>query len=212
MLFSQLLCIIQSRTFKMKITKKKIFYLTLSCVLGFYILNSFTIYRYSSVYSEMPSDIAIVLGAGSNNGKVSPVFRERINHSIYLYQTNIVDKILITGGFGEGQKTSDSKAGQQYAINKGIPISDIIIEEKSRYTIENLIQSKIIMDSMKIETALIVSDPLHMKRSIELAKNLNISCKPSPTKTTMYQSKFPKLKSLLYESFYYSLGMINGNN
>ena len=196
------------------ITKKyrQILLLILLVFLVFFITNAITIYNYSFEYSEEKSDAAIVLGAGTDNGQLSPIFKERINHSIYLFNENIVEIILLTGGYGVGQKQSDSEIAKQYLLSQDIPNEAIVIEEKSRYTIENLIESVQIMDSLGLKSALIVTDPLHMKRSIDLAKKLKINCKPSPTKTTMYRSFFPKTKSLIYEAFYYSIGQITGKN
>ncbi|MBO0592240.1 YdcF family protein [Cellulophaga sp. E16_2] len=168
-------------------------------------LNSVRIYNYSFEYNEHKSDVAIVLGAGTNNGKLSPVFKERINHSVLLYNKGIVEKIILTGGFGKGQKQSDSKTAKYYAIENGIPENKIIVEEKSKYTTENIEQSKQIMDSLGIKNALLVSDPIHMKRAMKIAKYYGIDCNPSPTKTTMYKSTYPKTKQLLYETFYFSL-------
>mgnify|MGYP003835132103 CR=1 FL=1 len=37
----------------------------------------------------------------------------------------------MTGGFGEGETISDSQAAMNYANEKGIPKSKILIEEKS---------------------------------------------------------------------------------
>ncbi len=181
-------------------------------ILSYFTLNGIKIYRYSFNYSEEKSDVAIVLGAGTSNGKLSPIFKERLNHSIYLYESDIIKMIVLTGGYGKGQKLSDSEIAKKYLLAQKIPAEVILIERKSRYTVENLMESKQIIDSLGLESALIVSDPLHMKRSIELAKKLGVNCKPSPTKTTMYKSFFPKAKSLLYETFYYSLGEIAGKN
>ncbi|MFT5780463.1 MAG: uncharacterized SAM-binding protein YcdF (DUF218 family) [Crocinitomicaceae bacterium] len=172
--------------------------------------NGIIIYSYSFEYSEEKSDVAIVLGAGTNNGQVSPIFRERINHSIYLFNEKRVQMILLTGGYGDGQSRSDSEIAREYLVNKGVPNEVIIIEKKSRYTVENLKESVHIMDSLGLKSALIVSDPLHMKRSIALAEKFMIDCKPSPTKTTMYRSFLPKAKSLMYETFYYSIDRIIG--
>lgn len=180
--------------------------------LAFFITNAITIYNYSFEYSEEKSDVAIVLGAGTDKGVVSPIFKERLNHSVYLFNENRVDMILLTGGYGDKQNQSDSYLAKHYLLSQGIPNEVILIEEKSRYTIENLSESIKIMDSLGLKSALIVTDPLHMKRSIELAKKIKIDCEPSPTKTTMYRSFFPKTKSLLYEAFYYSLGQITGKN
>ncbi|MBK6551808.1 MAG: YdcF family protein [Flavobacteriales bacterium] len=45
-------------------------------------------------------------------------------------------------------------------LSEGVPIEALIIEEKSRYTIENLIEAKSVMDSLGFTSALLVSDPL----------------------------------------------------
>ena len=187
------------------ILKKKKYIILFGLIIGYFLLNSIKIYNYSFVYSENKSDVVIVLGAGTNDGKLSPVFKERINHSILLYNNGIVNKIILTGGFGKGQKQSDSQTAKYYAIEKGIPEENIIIEEKSKFTKENIEQSKQIMDSLGMKSALLVSDPLHMKRAIKLAENYGILCESSPTKTTMYKSTYPKIKQLLYETFYFSL-------
>ncbi len=113
--------------------------------------------------------------------------------------------IIFTGGFGKGQKLSDSRIAQDYAINKGVPQSAISIEEALKITKQNLEQAKKIMDAAGVKTALLVSDPLHMKRAMKLATNCGIDCKSSPTQTSMYKSAKPKAKQLLYETFYISL-------
>lgn len=171
----------------------------------FYAFNAISIYKFSLVYYETKSDVAIVLGAAINKGQISPVFKERINHSVQLYKRGIIKNIIFTGGVGEGKKIAESSAAKWYAIKNGIPSKHIFIEEKSKITLENLKEAKAIMNANKMKTALIVSDPLHMKRSIYLSRLVKINGKPSPTKTTMYRSFQPKLKSLLYESLYFSL-------
>ncbi len=192
----------------MKKLKKYIKY-TGVALLFFMTINAISIWDYSLEYSEKKSDVAIVLGAGTNNGTLSPVFKERVNQGIYLYKKGLVKKLIFTGGIGENQDVSDSKVAKNYAAQQGVLQDDIIIEEKSRYTHENLTEAKFIMDSLNFSSALIVSDPLHMKRSMELATAANIECESSPTKTSMYQSTIPKLKFLVYETFFYTLGKLS---
>ncbi len=199
---------------KVTLTKKYkiILLLSIVIVLGYFVFNGVKIYIYSFDYSEDKSDVAIVLGAATNSGHLSQVFKERINHSIYLYNAAKVKKIILTGGYGNDQEQSDSEVAKNYLLTQGIPKDVILNEQRSRYTIENLVESKKIMDSLKLKSALIVTDPLHMKRSIGLAEKLQINCKPSPTKTTMYKSFLPKAQFLVYETFFYSLGKIAGKN
>ncbi len=177
-------------------------------LLLFTIFNAINIWHYSLAHSEKISDVAIVLGAGTNNGVLSPVFKERVNHGIYLYKKGVVKKIILTGGKGENQDISDSDVARNYAIQQGIPLKDLLIEESSEYTYENLTEAKSLMDSLNFSSALIVSDPLHMKRSMELAIATNIECESSPTQTSMYQTTIPKLKFLAYETFFYTLGKL----
>ena len=168
------------------------------------VFNAVEIWNYSKIDETAESDVAIVLGAATYDGEVSPVFRERINHAVELYKNGTVKVIIMTGGIGEGNSISDALAGKNYAVSKGVKEEHILIEEKSTITQENLIYSKEIMDNNGYETALLVSDPLHMKRAMLLAENSGIDCNSSPTTTSRYISVKSKIKFLCREVFYYT--------
>ena len=59
------------------------------------------------------------------------------------------------------------------------------------------------MEENDLETAIIVSDPLHMKRSMLMAEDYNINASSSPTTTSMYKSLKTKIPFLLREEFFY---------
>jgi uncharacterized SAM-binding protein YcdF (DUF218 family) len=143
------------------------------------------------------------LGAATTDGVVSPVYRERINHGIWLYENGYVDYLILTGGTGDGNAISDALAAKNYAIGMGIPDHKILIEEQSTITEENLQNAKKIMDENALETAIIVSDPLHMKRAMLMAKDYGITAYTSPTTTSMYKSLKTKIPFLLREEFFY---------
>ena len=162
-----------------------------------------SIWNYGKVDEKSPSDVAIVLGASIWEDGVSPVYRERINHAITLYEDGFVDYIILTGGFGEGSYKSDSQVAKEYALSQGIPEERLLIEEKSTITEENLEFSKEIMVENNLEAAIIVSDPLHMKRSMLMAEDYGINALSSPTTTSMYKSLKTKIPFLLRETFFY---------
>ena len=162
-----------------------------------------SIWNYGKVDEKAPADVAIVLGAAISDGEVSPVYRERINHAITLYEEGTVDFIILTGGFGEGSYKSDSQVAKEYALSQGIPEERLLIEEKSTITEENLEFSKEVMEENDLETAIIVSDPLHMKRAMLMAEDYNINALSSPTPTSMYKSLKTKIPFLLREEFFY---------
>jgi vancomycin permeability regulator SanA len=55
--------------------------------------NAWSIYKYSKVDETRETDVAIILGAALTKDGVSPVFRERINHGIWLYNNKYVKNI-----------------------------------------------------------------------------------------------------------------------
>lgn len=158
---------------------------------------------YGKTDEKCPCDVAIVLGAATTDGEVSPVYRERINHGIWLYNNHYVDYLIFTGGVGEGNTLSDAYAAKEYAIENGIPGDVIFIEELSAITEENLENAKSIMDEKSLDTAIVVSDPLHMKRAMLMANDFGIEAYSSPTPTSMYKSLKTKLPFLAREEFFY---------
>ena len=167
------------------------------------LICAISIISFSKRDEKSKSDVAVVLGAGTTNGEVSPVYRERINHAIWLYENGYVDYLIFTGGFGEKNSVSDSEAAKRYALSRAVPENVIFIEEASTITEENLEQAKIIMDNNSWESAIIVSDPLHMKRAMLMASDQLINARSSPTPTTMYKTPKTKLPFLLREEFFY---------
>lgn len=166
-------------------------------------LSTVSIWTYGDVDEKRATDVVIVLGAGTYNDEVFPIFRERLNHGIWLYQNGYVSKLILTGGYGEGNAHSDAYAAKLYVESQGVPEEDILLEEQSTITQENVENAKRIMDSMSYRTAIIVSDPLHMKRAMSMARHSGIEAYSSPTPTTMYVSNRNKLKFLAREVFSY---------
>ena len=167
------------------------------------IITGVSIAQYGKLDEKAHCDVAIVLGAATSNGEVSPVYRERINHGIWLFENGYVDYLILTGGVGKGNKKSDAYVAKQYVIEKGVPEQVILIEEKSKITEENLEYAKEIMDEFSMDTAIIVSDPLHMKRAMLMASDYGIDAFSSPTPTTMYKSAKTQFPFLAREVFFY---------
>ena len=168
--------------------------------------TSISIVNYGKKDEKQSADVAIVLGAALSYNTVSPVYRERINHAINLYNEGYVKRVILTGGMGEGNIYSDAFIAMEYAHSKGLPKEAILLEEKSTVTEENIIYSKEIMDKNDFKTAIIVSDPLHMKRAMKMAENCNLTAFSSPTPTTMYKTNktqipFAAREVLLYVGY-----------
>ncbi|KFC78185.1 YdcF family protein [Buttiauxella agrestis] len=184
--------------------KKRIFIALVGFLLSIACITANSIYTFSQRDETRTADCAIVLGAGVNNHVPSAVFRERLNHAIYIYQQGYVGTIILTGGISPGNTISDAEIARRYIVSQGIPDEIVLLEEKSSVTRENLSNAKQIMDSHHLYNALIISDPLHMKRAIIMAKDSNIEAFSSPTQTSQIKSTYALLRFISRESFYYT--------
>jgi len=187
----------------MKIFLKIISAICLVVVLFFAVI-ALQIYFYDESSAGSTADAAIVLGAAVWGERLSPVFQERVNHAINLYRAKRIKKIIFTGGRGNSDEETEAAAARRFAISNGIPPEDILIEDKSTSTYENLVLAKPIAEANGIKTVLLVSDPLHLKRSVEIARSLNYEVYPSPTPTTKYQGFTSRMKLLSHETYYYA--------
>ena len=186
-------------------TKKRILILlaVILAIFTYLLFTAVSILSFSGIDEARPADTAIVLGASVYDNSPSPVFCERINHAVELYEDGTVRTIIMTGGVGEGNIRSEADIAREYAQQQGVPADAIFIEEKSAVTSENLSNAKRLMDDHGWDTALVVSDPLHMKRTMLYAQDLGLKAYSSPTPTTLYRSWKTKLPFLMREEFYY---------
>ena len=161
------------------------------------------IYSYRNAGPDAPADAAVVLGAAVWGAEVSPVFRERINHGIDLYRKGSVGRLIFTGGRGNSGEPTEASAARRYALQRGVPARDILIEEKSHNTYENILYAKEVADAQGVRRVLIVSDPLHMKRAVAMAGDVGLSAEPSPTPSTRYRGWQSQVGLLASETYYY---------
>jgi len=167
-----------------------------------------SIQAFSTLSTPVTADAAIVLGAAVWRGQPSPVFRERINHAIELYQDGQVQNIIFTGGQGAGDDQAESEVARLYAIARGIPEDVIYIETLSTTTYGNLQEADKLAEQHSMHCVLVVSDPLHMKRAVTMAQDLGLEAHPSPTTTSRYRSLRARTIFLLQETFDYTLYLL----
>ncbi|WP_082050391.1 YdcF family protein [Risungbinella massiliensis] len=169
------------------------------------IYSAYSIWSFSKINQLHHADAAIVLGAAVWNDKPSPVLEERINHAIWLYQNGYVKKIIFTGASSVFNKKEmpESEVSRQYAIDRHVDPQDILIETKSIITEQNIRYAYEVAQKDGLKSFIIVSDPLHMKRSLAMAENLNMEAYSSPTPSSVYKTWKTKIPFFLRELFFY---------
>lgn len=70
--------------------------------MAYMVYAAVAIWTYGAKTEPVKSDAAIVLGAAVWGDKPSPVFQGRIDHALWLYKHQYVDKLIFTG---DGDRT-----------------------------------------------------------------------------------------------------------
>jgi uncharacterized SAM-binding protein YcdF (DUF218 family) len=174
-------------------------------------IQGMIIWRYGAHDRAARSDCIIVLGAAVQGSAASPVFEERIRHGISLYNAGYAPKLIFTGGFGDGQTHSESGVGRAIAIRQGVPARDVLVEETSRTTQQNLFEARAVMRRHGLDSAIVVSDPLHMRRAMMMADDLGLAAVSSPTRTSRYRSLTTRLGFLLRELYFIHHYVVTGD-
>jgi uncharacterized SAM-binding protein YcdF (DUF218 family) len=181
-----------------------------AALISWFAVLGFQIAAAGDVRSSRPADAAIVLGAAAYGNRPSPVFEERIRHGIDLFQAGKVRKLVLTGGRGTGAAFAESAVARDYALARGVPAHAMVTEEASRTTKQNLLEARRLMQLHGLKSALIVTDPLHIKRSLRMAAGLGIAAAPAPTPTSRYRSWRSKTGFLLREIYFYNVYLLTG--
>ena len=164
--------------------------LSVLLVCGIFLTGTWQIYRtgLQTLPKEAHADAAVV--------------RERINHAITLYQSHRVGKIIFTGGTPKKGFMTEAEVGRRYALKQGIPAHNILFENTSRNTYENLRNIIPIMHANGVSSIIVVSDPYHLARAEEMAADLGLSdAQFSATPTTRFDERSKKAKFLMQESY-----------
>ena len=148
-----------------------------------------------------PASAIVVLGAAQYVGRPSPVLRARLDHAIELWKRGLAPLLIVTGGRGDGDTTSEAAVSQRYAIRRGVPDSAIVLESTGRTTRESLQGVVAIMRGRAKQDVILVSDPFHMLRLSIVARRLGLEPLTSPTRTSpIAQSRDQNWRYVLNES------------
>lgn len=130
------------------------------------------------------ADAIVVLGAAQYVGRPSPVLRARVDHAISLWKRGLAPTLILTGGTGVGDTTSEAAVARKYAMSRGVPDRAIVVEIKGRTTSESMRAVARIMDDREQHSVILVSDPFHMLRLSILARRFGLEPYTSPTRTS----------------------------
>ena len=104
---------------------------------------------------------------------------DRILQALDLYEEGYIKKIFISGGSGKinEQDFKESIILRDYLIKIGIPSKDIVIEDISRNTHENAIETaKALEPDKNNDTYLLITSAFHMRRANSCFNKAGFNC------------------------------------
>lgn len=136
---------------------------------------------YGHTEHAQPSDVIIVLGAGlRENNTAGPALTRRAAHAADLWKAGYASMVLCSGGKPGNRTRSEADACAELLRGDGVPAEAILLEDTSRSTEENAMETHAIMNERGWQTAIIVSDAYHVFRAHRLFHNEGILTYTSP--------------------------------
>jgi uncharacterized SAM-binding protein YcdF (DUF218 family) len=139
------------------------------------------------------ADVIIVLGCNtlSHNG-VNPCISARAGHAADLYKEGFAPTIIATGGPTAGpDRPTESEVLESVLESDGVPQGAIIQENRALDTIQNMSYSQTIMRQHGWNTAVLVTEPFHVKRATLIAHDDGMTVYPSPALNSDNWNGFP---------------------
>jgi uncharacterized SAM-binding protein YcdF (DUF218 family) len=133
-------------------------------------------------------DLILLLGGGvssrvpdfSGTGVPSDEMANRILTAVRL-QKKLDLPILITGGRGHRQISSEAEIVKRFLVDLGVKESVILTEKKSRDTFENAKFAKDICQAQGIKKPILVTSAFHLKRSLIAFNKVGLKVVPYPS-------------------------------
>lgn len=108
---------------------------------------------------------------------ISDASRQRTACGADLWLQGLAPKVLLTGGIANVLQTGppESHEMKRWALRFGVPESAILVEDKSRTTYENAVQSKALLGSERI---LLLTAAYHLPRAVGLFEKQGFTVTP----------------------------------
>ncbi|MDX3004588.1 YdcF family protein [Kribbella solani] len=146
---------------------------------------------YSRVRSSRKVDFVVVLGSGLIGSRVPPLLASRLDRAKQVYERALrkgrSPRLITSGGQGPGEDLPESHAMAAYLVAQGVAADQIIREDKSTTTWENLIFSRDLMAGERPQyRCLIVTNNFHAFRAAMTARKAKVNGQVIGSPTAAY--------------------------
>lgn len=162
---------------------------------GAWFFLSFTaLLLYSWLYRTLPRkrsyDFIVIHGAGLAGEELTPLLRGRVDraHDLWVAQGRRAT-FVPSGGQGDDEVISEAEAMARHLRARGVPVSQIVLEDRSTTTWENLIYSRDLIGELAEggrPLAVLVTSDYHVFRTAMYARAAGFNADGLGSKTARY--------------------------
>jgi len=145
--------------------------------------------------------IALVLGKQLQSDQPDREYIERLERGKNLIESGQVSKLVLLGGHTGNSTISEAQAGKNYLLENGITAESVILEDKSRHTLENLQHARDMLSQETEQVSVLITSRYHLQRSSKFAQSIglpHILCAAE----TEWTIRFTTVFKLLIEAYY----------
>lgn len=153
------------------------FALPIAVLVGLLMLGGF----YISPQQELAKSDAIIVVSGGDT-------RSRTLEGVKLYRQGWAPILIFSGAAQDPKSPSNAQQMREIAVDEGIPLDAIALEERAQNTRQNADQVSGILKTLKAERVILVTSPYHQRRagiefSRRLGSGIEIINHPAPDKS-----------------------------
>lgn len=116
----------------------KIFNISIILILSVFIfIEACIVYSANKTVKDKP-DYIMILGAGIRGRNMLLIQLQRTEKALEFIKRNPNVKVIVSGGQGKGEDISEAESMKEYLIQHGVNSENILKEEKSENTMENM--------------------------------------------------------------------------
>jgi uncharacterized SAM-binding protein YcdF (DUF218 family) len=146
---------------------------------------------YSRVRSSRKVDFIVVLGAGLRGSRVPPLLASRLDRAKQVHDRAVrkgrSPVIITSGGQGPDEDIPEADAMASYLIERGVPADQVLREDRSTTTWENLTFSRELMVARRPKyRCLIVTNNFHAFRAALTARKAKVNGQVVGSPTAAY--------------------------
>lgn len=149
---------------------------------------------YQRLARSSKPDYIVTLGSGLIGDRVPPLLAGRIDGALELYRRERAagrhPLLVMSGGKGSDEKVAEAVAMGRYALDRGIPAEDLLLEDQSATTEQNLrLTTDVVRADPRLGTeahGVAVTSNYHAMRAALLASEIGVPVQVVGTRTADY--------------------------